>query len=194
MHSSLLRRSIYGLLAAAPALLPQTIPSETEFRAKLLGPLNTQTSRKGDAVTAQVISPQAFQGGILEGKVQESKSGGKVKGTSVLNFSFDKLNHNGKVIPVQSSIKGVVNSKGVQNADEEGRVVKKKNNLGKMAIATGLGAAIGAAVGGGKGAAIGAGAGAAAGLIFIEVGVEGANVSFAPGSEFILAVKEQQAR
>ena len=40
--------------------------------------------------------------------------------------------------------------------DEEGRVIEKKNNLGKAAVATGAGALIGAAIGGGKGAAIGA--------------------------------------
>jgi hypothetical protein len=38
---------------------------------------------------------------------------------------------------------------------------------------------------------IGAGVGAAASLIFIQVATEGADVSFAPGSEFILLLRAQ---
>ena len=178
------------LMAFAPVAFSQTIPNETRFRATLMSPLSTQTSRKGDTVTAQVISPEAFRGAILEGKVQESKSGAKLKGTSVLNFSFNKLSFNNNVLTVHATVEELTNSKGIKGVDEEGRIIKKKNSLGKVAVATGIGAAIGAAVGGGKGAAIGAGAGAAAGLIFIEVGTEGANIAFAPGSEFVLNVKE----
>ena len=90
---------------------------------------------------------------------------------------------------IQSALKSVTNSKGVQNADEEGRGVKRKNNLGKAAAAAGLGAIIRALAGGGKGAAIGAGAGVAAPLVLIQVAADGNNVSFASGSEFVLSVK-----
>ena len=38
-----------------------------------------------------------------------------------------------KTIPVSSEVKGMVNSKGKANVDEEGRVVEKKNSLGKLA-------------------------------------------------------------
>ncbi len=182
---------LLAVLAAAPVPAAKTIESETEFRVKLLSPIDTRTSRKGDTITAQVIGPDAFRGDILEGKIKESKSGGKAKGESVLSFSFETLNHAGQPVPVQSSVKSVANSQGARDVDEEGRVVRKKNNLGKAAAAAGIGALIGAVAGGGRGAAIGAGVGAAAALVFIQVGVEGANVSFAPGSEFILAVKER---
>jgi hypothetical protein len=180
------------LLAPLP-LQAQTIPPDSEFHAKLLAPLSTETNRKGDKITAQVVSPQEFNGDIIEGEVRESKSGGKVKGRSVLNFTFQTLNHAGAQVPIQSQVKSVANSKGVQNADEEGRVVEKKNNLGKTALATGIGALIGAAAGGAKGAAIGAGVGAAASLVFIQMAVKGANVTFAPGSEFVLLVKERRS-
>lgn len=185
--------SLSWMLLAALPLGAQTIPSETEFRVKLLVPLSTQTNRKGDKITAQVLAPEQFKGDIVEGEVKESKSGGKIKGTSVLNFSFHTLNHAGNTVPIDAQVKSFTNSKGVQDADEEGRVVQKKNNLGKAAVATGVGALIGAIAGGAKGAAIGAGVGAAASLVFIQMTVKGANVSFAPGSEFVLSVKERRA-
>jgi len=186
---SLLAVPILGMLPLPS--FAQSLTNETEFRVTLMSPLNTQTSRKGDTVTSQVLAPDAFKGAILEGKVEESKSGGKIKSTSVLTFTFDRLNHNGNVITVQSSVQEMANSKGAKNVDEEGRIIEKKNSVGKMAVATGLGAIVGAAVGGAKGAAIGAGAGAAVGLIYVQTKVQGANVAFDAGSEFILKVKEK---
>jgi len=186
-----LRNLSWALLAALP-LGAQTIPAETEFRVKLLVPLSTDTNRKGDKITAQVLIPDQFKGDMVEGEVRESKGGGKVKGTSVLNFSFQTLHHGGAAVPIDAQVKSFTNSKGVQDADEEGRVVQKKNNLGKTAAAAGIGALIGAIAGGAKGAAIGAGVGAAASLVFIQMSVKGANVTFAPGSEFVLSVKERR--
>lgn len=175
-----------------PAVLcAQTIAPDTEFCIKLLVPINTQTSQKKDRITAQVLSPEQFQGDVMEGVIKESKSGGRVKGKSVISFTFDVLNHGGRAIPVQSSVKSVINSQGQSGVDEEGQIIRKKNNLGKTAAVAGLGAVIGVAVGGARGAAIGAGLGAAAALVFIEVAVQGANISFAPGSQFVLAVKER---
>jgi hypothetical protein len=176
---------------ANPGAQPAALAAETDFRVKLLSPLNTQTGKKGDKITAQVLDPQPFTGDILEGTIRESKSGAKLKGKAVLNFTFDTLNHAGKAQPVQANVKSMTNSKGQQDVDEEGQIVKKKNNIGKLAAGTAIGALIGGLAGGGKGAAIGAGVGAAATLVLIEVAVEGANVSFAPGSEFLLSVKPQ---
>jgi hypothetical protein len=141
-----------------------------------------------------VITPAQYKGAIMEGEIKEAKSGGKIKGTSVLNFSFDTLVAGTRRVPVKSSVDSVYNSKGKENVDEEGRVIRKKNNLGKAAVATGAGAIIGAIIGGGKGAAIGAGVGAAASLVLIQVAVEGANVTFAEGSEFLLSVQERERR
>ncbi len=186
-------KSVLGLLLLAAAALPaqQLIPQETEFHVTLLGPLHTDSNKKGDRVTATVVTPTAFAGSILEGKVTQSKSSGKIKGTSVLSFSFETLNYQNRAVPVTSQIKSVINAKGQRDVDDEGRIVTRKNSLGKLAMITGAGAAVGALVGGGKGAAIGAGAGAAAAILFIEVGTEGASVSFAAGTGFILSVKER---
>lgn len=189
--------TIWILLAAltfgvfpAPA---QQIADNTEFRVKLLAPLSTETNRKGDKITAQILAPEEFAGAMMEGEVKESKSGGKVSGKSVLNFTFQTVvTKDGKSIPVSSEVKSLINSKGKANVDEEGRVVEKKSNVGKLAAVTGAGALIGAIAGGGRGAAIGAGAGAAASLILIQVAAKGANVTFAPGSEVLLSVRERR--
>lgn len=167
------------------------IAAETEFRVKLLSPISTETSRKGDKITAQVLTPNQFANYFMEGKVREAKGG---KSKSVLAFYFDTLetpDHNGKT-HIQSSIKSMANSQGKENVDEEGNVVKKTNNLAKAAVATGAGALVGGLLGGGRGAAIGAGVGAAAALVFIEVGVQAPKVRFASGSEFVMSVKQRQ--
>ena len=96
------------------------------------------------------------------------------------------------VVTIENALKSVTNSKGKQDVDEEGQIIRKKNNLGKAAVGTGVGALIGGIAGGAKGAAIGAGVGAAASIVFIEVAVSGANVSFAPGSQFLLTVNQLQ--
>src|SRR5712692_9471558 len=163
-------RTLPALLALFAALPvgAQMIPRDSEFQVKLLSPINTQTSRKGDKITAQVLDPAPFKGDILEGRIDEAKSGGKINGKSVLHFTFQTLNHGGRAIAVQSSVKSVTNSQGKQDVDEEGQIIKKKNNLGK------------------------AGVGAAASIVFIEVAVSGANVSFALGSQFLLSVNQLQ--
>jgi len=168
------------------------IEKDTEFRVKLLGPLSTQTNQKGDKITAQVVSPEAFAGWLMEGEVRESKSGGKITGTSVLNFTFHTLVQGEQKIPVSAQIKSFYNSKGQADVDEEGRVIQKKSNVGKAAIATGAGALLGGILGGAKGAAIGAGVGGAASLLLIQVAAKGANVEFAAGSEVLLSVQERR--
>jgi hypothetical protein len=167
------------------------VNQETEFRVRLLSPISTETSHKGDKITAQVISPDSHSACYMEGQVRESKGG---KSKSVLSFYFDtfeNMNHSEK-IHIASQIKSLANSQGKKDVDDEGNVVKKTNNLRKAALATGAGAVIGALAGGGKGAAIGAGVGAAAALVFIEVGVQAPKVRFAEGSEFVMSVKQRQ--
>jgi hypothetical protein len=185
-------RTVLLALAGVAVLTAQTIPNETEFRVRLTSPLDTRTNQRGDSLTAQVISPAGFQGDMMEGKVREVKNGNKIKGKSVLNFTFETLHHGGSPVSVQSSVKSMKNSKGQPDVDEEGRVIRQKNNVGKAALGAGLGALVGAAVGGGKGAAIGAGVGAVAALVLIEVGTEGPSLAFAAGSEFTLLVKERR--
>lgn len=176
-------------LAAVFICPAQELKPNTEFRVKLLGPLSTETNQKGDKITAQVTAPAQYAGAIMEGEVKESKSGNKFKGKSTLLFTFQTLvPKGGAPMPVSSDVKGFTNSKGQQNVDEEGAIIEKKNNLGKMAAISGAGALIGALAGGGKGAAIGAGVGAGAALIMVQFGAKAPNIKFDPGSEILLSV------
>jgi len=183
---------ISGLFLTLAVASAQTIADNTEFRVKLTAPLSTDVNRKGDKITALILSPAEFANGVMEGQVKESKSGGKINGKSVLNFTFDKIVINEKTLEVNSEVKSLFNSKGKQNVDEEGRVIEKKNQTGKVAAVAGAGALIGALAGGGKGALIGAGAGAAAGLVLVQVGTTGPNVKFDSGSEMLLSVRERR--
>ena len=178
------------VLSATAALALAQSP-EIRVTARLLGPISTDTSQKGDRITAEIREPEASLGDVLEGRITESKSGQKLKGESVLTFTFDTWHHGSQAIPIQSSVASLSNSRGQQNVDEEGRVIRKSNNLGKAALITALGAGIGAAAGGAKGAAIGAGAGAAASLLFVKLAVKGPKISFDAGSRFQLVIRER---
>jgi hypothetical protein len=181
-----------GSVVAVPPARAQDIQPHSEFRIRLLAPISTRTNQKGDKITAQISSPAEFAGGMMEGEVRDSKSGAKLKGTSVLTFTFTTVFKDGKKTAVSSDVRGFVNSHGQANVDEEGRVIEQKNNVGKVAVATGLGAIIGAMTGGAKGAAIGAGIGGAASLILVQMAAKAPDISFGPGTEFILSVSPRQ--
>jgi hypothetical protein len=174
------------LLLVAPAAM-----SGQEFTVKLLSPVSTDTSKAGDQITAQVISPQEFQGDFMDGVVRSSKSAGKLGGKSELSFYFNALRHGGNVLPIQGDIKSVVNSQGKQGVDDEGNVYKKQSNWKKALIGAGIGAGLGAAVGGGKGAAEGAAIGTAASIVLIAVTAKAPRITFGPESQFVLDVKQK---
>ncbi len=180
-----------------PHTSPETaaaLANPVDVRVRLLTPIDTRTSKKGDKITGQVLHPPQFTGDFLEGTVRNSKGGGKVQGKSVLSFTFENLRHGDQAVRVRSDLKALVNSKGQSNVDEEGQIIRKSSNLAKIGAATAVGALIGGLAAGGKGAAIGAGVGAAASLILVEMQVEGANVSLAPGSEMLLSIKSIEDR
>lgn len=176
-----------GLLALAAD--PPKLANNTEFRVRLLAPVSTNTNQKGDKISAQVLAPEAFAGKMVEGEVRESKSGAKLKGKSTLSLAFQTLYLNDQEkIDIRSDVKSFINSKGKANVDEEGFIIEKKNNLGKVAAVSGIGALIGGIAAGGKGAAIGAGAGAAAALIIVQMAATAPNITFDSGSELVLDV------
>lgn len=183
-----MQRSTLVLLAFAGASLTvwaQEIPMTVDLQQ----PLSTNSSHKGDPVSARIIDPPALQGDTVTGHVTEVKTGNKFRGEAVLNFTFDTLQHSGTGIPISTQITGIANSKGQADVDEEGRVIRRTSNVGKAAAGTGLGALIGGIAGGGKGAAIGAGIGAAASAGLIQVAARGPQVEFAPGSRISLSAK-----
>lgn len=192
-----MRTILFGFLLLTPTAAigqqAEPIKPDTEFRVRLLAPLSTETAQKGDKITAQITAPDQFKDAMMEGEVRESKSGNKFKGKSTLVFTFKTIVMNdGSVIPVSSDVKGFTNSKGQPDVDEEGQIIEKKNNVGKIAAGGGIGALIGAIAGGGKGAAIGAGIGAGAAIIMVQFGAKAPNIRFDPGSEVLLSVNPRK--
>ena len=98
-------------------------------RVRLLAPLRTDLNRASDRITALVVSPEQFKDDIVEGILVQSRSSGKLTGSSVLLFNFLLLYHNGADVAVKSLLHSVTNSKGQTNVDEEGRAVSKNNSV-----------------------------------------------------------------
>jgi len=85
---------------------------EIELQVELTKPVGTDISRKGDPISAKVLSPAALQGDTVEGKITDSKSSGKMKGQSTLRFTFETLKHGSETIPISSQVRSISNSKG----------------------------------------------------------------------------------
>src|SRR4051812_6097554 len=92
-------------LGLALCLSAAALAQNIELQVELLGPLGTQSSHKGDRVFARVVSPAALAGDTVEGKVTEVRSGNKLRGQSVLNFSFDTLQHGAVTAPISAEVK-----------------------------------------------------------------------------------------
>jgi hypothetical protein len=112
-----LRSAIVGLALLLPGAV---VAQEMEMKVELMGPLGTKTSHKGDRVFARVLQPDSLKGDTLEGAVKEVRSGGKLHGNSVLNFSFETLQHGGQAVQIGTEIRAFQNSKGKAEVDEEG--------------------------------------------------------------------------
>jgi hypothetical protein len=167
---------------------------KAEFWAITLSPLSASGNKKGDHFNLQVLEPAAYKNSIIEGEVIKAKAAGKVKGKSELLFSFNKLMlPNGTMRTIVADLTQVKNSRGVQNVDEEGRVIGKSSqgkDIGRTAALAGVGALIGGLAAGGKGVAAGAAIGAAAGLA-ITFSTKGEDIRFAQGAQFQLSVSSQ---
>jgi len=79
------------ILACLLAVASGAAAQELVFKVQLRSPLSTEKNHKGDAVMAIVVSPDAFKNDLMEGKVTEVKSGSKLRGQSVLNFTFETI-------------------------------------------------------------------------------------------------------
>src|ERR1017187_1003126 len=117
-----LRSAIVGLALLLPGAV---LAQEIEMKVELMGPLGTKTSHKGDRVFARVLQPDGLKGDTVEGTVKEVRSGGKLHGNSVLNFSFETLQHGGQPVEIGTEIRAFRNSKGQAEVDEEGRIIRR---------------------------------------------------------------------
>ena len=177
----------------APAALSL---QNAEFVVKLLSPISTKTSQRGDSFSAQVLSPTQYENAVLEGKISNVKKAKRGGDKSEILFAFQALTIGNTTYPISADLRQVTNSQGVKEVDEEGRAIGRtslKKTAASMVAGAAIGALIGALAGGGKGAAVGAGAGAAAGLLFaITLTSRGTDMEFAPGSQFALLVSDRE--
>ncbi len=167
---------------------------DAEMTVRLLSPISTKTSQKGDRFSAQVITPEQYKDAALEGRINSvTRAQGRDK--AGISFAFETMTISGPPSLIQADLKDVTNSKGVKSVDEEGRAIGKssqKKTAGSVAGGAAAGALIGGLMGGARGAAIGAGGGAAAGLIFaIKFTTSGSDMEFAPGSQLLLDVSDR---
>ena len=149
---------------AAPARVTQqpmqvTIAEGSVLAVRLNESLSSEKNETGDSWSGALAEPLVVNGLVIaergsrvEGRVTNAKRAGRVKGVANLTVQLTRFQTaDGQSVAVQSSA--------FSRAGKD----ETKKDVGKVAIASGIGAAIGAIAGGGKGAGIGAGAGAAAG-------------------------------
>jgi hypothetical protein len=143
------------------------IANNTRIIASLDTPLSTRTFRDGDRFSMTVTSPAQYQGAVIEGRVNGSKSG-VVSGRANLSMDFDTIRlRNGSTYRFSGIVDTVREPDGdMVSVNNEG-TIRDSNQTTKTATRAGIGAALGAIIGaiagGGSGAAIGAGVGAGAG-------------------------------
>jgi len=164
------------------------VPNGTRLTAVLQGRLDSSASQVGDRVTFQVTSPGQFNGAIIEGRVAQSQSSGRVTGRASLSIDLDSIRlMNGQTYRFAGIIDSVRTTGGDTVSVTNEGTVRDNNQTTRTATRAGIGAALGALIGaiagGGQGAAIGAaiGAGAGAGTIFIQ-GRD--NIVLEQGTEF----------
>jgi len=142
-----------------PKAMQVTIAAGTPLAVRINETLTSEKNEVGDTWSGVLNEPLvidglviAEQGSNIEGRVSHVKRSGRVKGNAELGVQMTRIaTADGQKIDLSTALYMTV-GEDVTNKDAT-----------KIAVATGVGAAIGAIAGKGKGAAIGAGAGAAGG-------------------------------
>ena len=136
-----------------------TLAEGTGLRVRTTSALSTDSHQAGESFTATLEEPLvegnwviASKGATVEGQIVEADKGGRVQGVALLTIQLARLHTaDGQTVEIATNFFAV-----------EAESTKGKDAT-KIAIGTGIGAAIGAIAGGGKGAGIGAATGAGAG-------------------------------
>lgn len=183
-------RSFATLLCFMVGFGGLALAQDIEIQADLLSPLGTQTSHKDDKVIARVTFPEALKGDTLEGKVTDVRSASRLRGSSVLNFTFDTLRHAGAAVPISAQIKSLANSKGEVNVDEDGKAVRSTGNSGKTTASNAIGGMLGG-LGGLRSTAASVGTNAAGSIINIEVTSDSPSIRLDQGSKLTLSAKSR---
>jgi hypothetical protein len=139
-----------------------TIPADLEMRVEMLTNISTNVNQRGDTFQVRVLDPQEYEGAIIEGHILRVKRAGRIRGTSELQVTFDRIklkdNREAKFNAQLTEIVETETGKGGK-VDVEGGIAgesSKKEDVAKIGAGAGIGAVIGAIAGGGTGAAVGA--------------------------------------
>jgi len=143
--------------------------------------VGTPNSKKGDVFTALVLQPSEFAGSVVEGSVVKVMPAAAVGGEQshlVLQFSTITLPDN-TTYRIRATFKDVVNAKGMARLDDEGQAVGTGN--GKKAGSTPASGLAFSEIG-----PTFTGLTAGSEAISQDVAAPGPNMTFAPGTRFIL--------
>jgi hypothetical protein len=137
-----------------------TIPAGTVIKARLNQSLSSEVNESGDSFSATLEEPIivngfviAEKGARLDGRVVDAVRAGRVKGLARLSI---------RLVTLHTSDRQRVSIFTEEHVREGKKSVAKDTT--RVALTTGIGAAMGAIFGGGAGAAIGAASGAGAGV------------------------------
>ena len=171
-----------GMTAASEVLTPVGSSRAHVFGLKLLTPINSETSKAGDLIRAEVISPNAARGSEVAGVIRgvSCTTAGVLK--CVLRFSLDTMTYNGDAIPVVGEVDKLTNSKGWPHVDEEGEVVSKGGNWMQAIVNPYIAASI-------NGTPLGPHP-----EVFIELTANGRKLSFDAGTQFSGALQSDLAQ
>jgi hypothetical protein len=135
------------------------------LNATLSTSISTQVARPGDFIQASLTQPIYLQDGVipagtvLEGRVQEAKSGGFLARSGRLTLKFDHMRTpSGASAPMASHIVGSIGKYDqIANGSETFAGENMKNKMGQTLVRTAIGAGAGAALGTAVGAIAGRG-------------------------------------
>ena len=116
------------VLAGAMTMAPGAAAQDMVLTVQLNNPVTLASAHTGDAIAAQVTTPDALRGDTIQGKVTRVSTAG---GQAVLQFTFDSLAHSGMLVPVTAMIQGAANSKGQPGLDDQGHALLTSNIAAK---------------------------------------------------------------
>ncbi len=150
------------------------VPANGTVKVRLLAPLTSKFSRKGDLVSARILEPGDYQNGILEGEVREVKAGGAGGKLSYVQFDLRKLHLAGSTLNVNVALVSASNSQHRADVDEDGNAVELSSRGGAGKLVSSVFTP-----------------GSAPAL---KLNTKAPQVSFSAGSEFVLELQTLKSR
>lgn len=139
-------------LAALAAGATMALAQDVTITAQLNGPLSAASSRKGDLVAAQVVSPDSLKGDTIQGMVTQTNT---ARNQSSVTFNLTLLRHGNMNVPITATIEAVTNSRGQSGVDEQGTGLRAGTAPAAKPISAGrFGSQLGGLIGGRTGEAV----------------------------------------